>query len=158
MMEDMRTETIRSPQEMPALALAYLGDAVWELFVRQHLLALGELKPNRLQKTSVYYVKAKSQADIVHFLASNLTEEEAGVVRRGRNAKSGTVPKHADVIDYRHSTGFESLLGYLFLQRQHERLRDLAEKAIEFVDTNLRKGEFNGKNGTDKAEEQGTNQ
>ncbi|MFC4765969.1 Mini-ribonuclease 3 [Effusibacillus consociatus] len=145
-MEEMRTELIRPPQEMPALALAYLGDAVWELFVRQHLLAMGELRPHRLQKASVHYVKAKSQADIIHFLSKDLTEEEAGVVRRGRNAKSGTVPKNADVIDYRHSTGFESLLGYLFLRGDHDRLRELAAAAIEFVDSKLRKGDRNEKN------------
>ncbi|WP_018131260.1 Mini-ribonuclease 3 [Effusibacillus pohliae] len=138
-MEDRRREAARRPQEMPALALAYLGDAVWELFVRQHLLALGEMRPHRLQQASVRYVKAKAQADILHFLLEDLSEEEAAVVRRGRNAKSRTVPKHADVIDYRHSTGFESLIGYLFLCGQHERLRELAGKAIEYVDAQWRK-------------------
>ncbi|GAX89341.1 ribonuclease III [Effusibacillus lacus] len=125
---------------MPGLALAYMGDAVWELLVRQHLLGQGEMRPHRLQKMSVYYVKAKSQAQILHFLSGDLTEEEASVVRRGRNAKSGTVPKNADVIDYRHSTGFESLIGYLYLKGEHERLRQLAASAIQYVDTILRKG------------------
>ncbi|BCJ87359.1 Mini-ribonuclease 3 [Effusibacillus dendaii] len=138
-MVELKTGTSRKPQEMPALALAYLGDGVWELFVRQHLLAIGEMRPHRLQKASVSYVKAKAQADILHHLKDDLTEEEMGVVRRGRNAKSGTVPKHADVIDYRHSTGFESLCGYLFLKGEFERLRVLAEKAIHYVDTQLRK-------------------
>lgn len=138
-MNELRTEAVRRPREMPPLALAYLGDAVWELFVRQHLLALGETRPYRLQRASVLYVSAKAQAEILRFLTKELSEEEAGVVRRGRNAKSGTVPKNADVIEYRHSTGFESLIGYLYLQGNWERLQELAAKAIRYVDSTLRK-------------------
>lgn len=138
-MDQLKTENTRRPEEMPALALAYMGDAVWEVYVRQHLLALGELRPHRLQKLSVNYVKAKSQADILHDLMNVFTEEETAVVRRGRNAKSGTVPKNADVIDYRHSTGFESLIGYLYLKENFDRLQELVSIAISFVDKQIRK-------------------
>lgn len=139
-MEKLKTENTRRPEEMPALALAYIGDAVWEVFVRQHLVVLGELRPHRLQQSAVNYVKAKSQAEILHHLMSRLTEAEAAVVRRGRNAKSGTVPKNADVMDYRYSTGFESLIGYLYLKENFNRLQELVAFAISFVDEQTRKG------------------
>jgi ribonuclease-3 family protein len=138
-MDRLKIEKSRRPEEMPALALAYIGDAVWEVFVRQHLLALGELRPYRLQKAAVNYVKAKAQADILHHLMNGLTEEEMAVMRRGRNAKSGTVPKNADVVDYRHSTGFESLVGYLYLKEEFDRLQALALQAIWFVDQQQRR-------------------
>lgn len=140
-MDELKLDIARRAREMPALALAYVGDAIWEVYVRQHLLALGELRPHRLQMESVNYVKAKSQADILHFLMPSLTEEELSVVRRGRNAKSGTIPKHAEVIDYKFSTGFESLVGYLFLIEEFSRLRELIQMAIDYVDNSKRKGE-----------------
>lgn len=140
LMEQLKTEVTRRPEEMPALALAYIGDAVWEVYVRQHLLAMGELKPHRLQTGAVNYVKAKAQSDILHHIMTELNEEEQAVVRRGRNAKSGTVPKNADVIDYRHSTGFETVIGYLYLKSEFDRLNELVNLSISFIDETLRKG------------------
>lgn len=129
------TEMVKKPNEMPGLALAYIGDAVWEIIVRQHLLYAGEMKPDRLHKFATRFVKAKSQADVLHMLFEHLTEEETAVVKRGRNAKSGSVPKNADVIDYRHATGFECLLGYLYLQKRYDRLQELTSSALSWLET-----------------------
>lgn len=130
-----QSQPVKKPNEMPGLALAYIGDAVWEIFVRQHFLYAGEMKPDRLHKFATRYVKAKSQSDVLHQLFERLTEEEIAVVKRGRNAKSGSIPKNADVIDYRHATGFESLFGYLYLQKRFERLQELAGHAIDWLET-----------------------
>jgi ribonuclease III family protein len=129
------TKMVKKPNEMPGLALAYIGDAVWEIIVRQQLLYAGEMKPDRLHKFATRFVKAKSQSDVLHFLFGQLTEEETAVVKRGRNAKSGSVPKNADVIDYRHATGFECLLGYLYLKKRYDRLQELSSSAIAWLET-----------------------
>ncbi|MBL0389427.1 Mini-ribonuclease 3 [Tumebacillus sp. ITR2] len=129
------TPLVKKPQEMPGLPLAYMGDAVWEMFIRQHLLCKGEMQPNRLHKYATRYVKAKSQADVLHFLSDSLSEEEMNVVKRGRNAKSGSTPKNGDLIDYRYATGFESLLGYLYLQARYDRLQELATHAIQWLES-----------------------
>ena len=126
-------QMVKKPQEMPGLALAYIGDAVWEILVREHLLCCGEMKPDRLHKFATRFVKAKAQSDALHEIAGELTEEETSVMKRGRNAKSGSTPKNADLIDYRHATGFEALLGYLYMQRRYDRLQELAGRALNFL-------------------------
>ncbi|MGI6149110.1 MAG: Mini-ribonuclease 3 [Firmicutes bacterium] len=111
------------PKQLSPLVLAYVGDAVFELYVRTHLAGQkGRL--NELHKAAVHYVQAKSQAEIIHQWEPLLTEEEKGVVKRGRNTRS-TPPRSAAVADYRYSTGFEALLGYLYLSGQKERLLEL---------------------------------
>ncbi len=95
------------------LVLAYVGDAVFELYVRTLLVSKGNAPVHKLHRQSITFVKAKSQSDTIHKLLESLTQEEQDVVRRGRNAKSGTIPKNADVTEYRYATGFETLLGYL---------------------------------------------
>ncbi|GIM46099.1 mini-ribonuclease 3 [Collibacillus ludicampi] len=136
-------EEIKKPEEIPGLALAYIGDTVWDLIIRRHLLAQNEMKPDRLHKRATAYVRAKAQADVAHHLLPELTEEERSVMRRGRNAKSGSVPKNADISEYRMATGFESLLGYLYLKNRHERILELAERSIAWLDERLSK-ERNG--------------
>lgn len=123
----------RAPDMLHPLVLAYVGDAVYELYVRTHLLARGILKPGDLQRVAVAYVSARGQAQAVRRLLPLLREEEAAVLRRGRNAKSG-VPKNARVADYRLSTGLESLLGYLYLTGQEGRLRELIAHALAVLD------------------------
>lgn len=113
------------------LVLAYIGDAVYEVYIRTMLVVNNKSNVNMLHKMSVKYVKAKSQADIVHRVNDRLTADEQDIVRRGRNAKSATVPKHADVTDYRYSTGFEALIGYLYLTNNYERLMEILRLAIE---------------------------
>lgn len=110
---------------LPPLALAYIGDAVFEVAVRQHVMARPNLRPHHLHGQSTKYVSAKSQARLLTLLEPELSDDERDVVRQGRNAKSGTVPKNADVLDYRHATAFESLIGYLYYKGDHDRLRRL---------------------------------
>lgn len=121
-----------NPASLPPLVLAYVGDAVYELFIRTKLVAY-PVKLHKLHKMTVKYVQAGSQAQIVHNLEPKLTEEEREVVRRGRNAKGGA-PRHGDVVEYRYSTGFEALIGYLYLGGQQERLIELLEAIDPTID------------------------
>lgn len=125
-----------NPLELNSLALAYMGDAVYETYIRHHLLLKGGVKPNRLHKESTRFVSAKAQSKVIRFFLDEglLTEEEQGVVRRGRNAKSGTVPKNTDVQTYRYSTAFEALIGYLFLSDRKERMEELVSESIKFTE------------------------
>lgn len=109
----------------PILALAYIGDAVYELYVRRYLLTSGERKPRRLHKRAIDYVSAKSQSDLAAQLEPHLSEEEDWVMRRGRNAHSPHQPPNARVIDYRRATGLEALIGYLYLTEQKRRLDEI---------------------------------
>ena len=108
------------------LQLAYIGDAVYELLVRTYLLQK-KLPVNKLHKATTGYVKAKAQANIVHTLEEALSEEEQAIVKKGRNAKSHTAPKNANIIDYKYATGFEALIGYLYLQKRDERITEIFE-------------------------------
>ena len=113
---------MRNWREMNALTLAYLGDAVYELWVRTHMLELGHEKVKELHKQAVSYVRASTQAQVLHALFSDLNEVEQQVVLRGRNAKGGH-PKNVDVVTYRHATAFESLVGYWQLNRANDRMQ-----------------------------------
>lgn len=123
-------------KQMKSLALAYMGDAVYEIYVRHHLIESGGVKPDRLHRTAVEFVSAKSQAKVLFYWQEQklLTEEEESVVRRGRNAKSGSSPKNTDIQTYRHSTAFEALIGYLYLSEETDRLEELVISAIQFVE------------------------
>lgn len=108
----------RLPAEFPApLALAYLGDAFYELYVRRFLLDAGVVKVKDLHRTAVELVRASAQVELLRWLESQLDEQELEWVRRGRNADSGRCPKSTDVVTYRLATGFECLLGYWSLAR-----------------------------------------
>lgn len=137
-------EFVKDPKTLNSLALAYIGDAVYEVYVRRHLLKKGEVKPNLLQKKATNYVSAKAQNAIIHaFLEENLlTEEEVCVVKRGRNAKSHTSPKNTDIQTYRYSTAFEALIGYLFLSQNYDRLEELIQMAI--LKAEQRRGDYHG--------------
>lgn len=111
------------------LQLAFVGDAVYELLVRTYLLNKG-LKVNELHKATIKYVKAKAQANIVHMIEDSLTETEINYIKKGRNTKTNSSPKNADMIDYKYATGFECLLGYLYLTAQDNRLGEIFEKII----------------------------
>lgn len=123
-------------KQLNALALAYMGDAVLEQKVREHLLRAGHVKPNALHKEATHYVSAKAQSMIVHRMIeeSFLTEEELAVFRRGRNAKSGSVPKNTDVQTYRNSSGFEAVLGSLYLLNELERVYEIIAYAIQIIE------------------------
>lgn len=118
---------------MGPLQLAYVGDACYELMVRTFLLNKDH-SVNVLHRNTIKYVKAGSQASIVHSLEEVLNEKEKTIVRKGRNAKTYSNPKNADFMDYKHATGFEALFGYLYLTGQDLRLEELFNLIIENMD------------------------
>ncbi len=109
------------------LQLAYIGDGVYELLIRTYLLNKG-LSVKELHKATIKYVKAKAQAQVIHMLEDMLTEEERTVVKKGRNAKTNSMPKNADMIDYKYATGLEALFGYLYMTNQDKRISELFEE------------------------------
>lgn len=119
------------PREIPSLVLAYVGDAVYELYVRTYLINKGTGKVKKLHEEASSLVNAARQSNFMHRLEEKLTDEEKSVAKRGRNAKGSHVPKSANPVDYRLSTGFEALIGYLFLLRREERIRELLEYLLE---------------------------
>lgn len=111
------------------VTLAYLGDAIYEIYIREKLIENGIAKVEELQKNAVKYVSAKGQAQILTNLLENniLTNEEIDIVKRGRNYKRSSHPKHTDIITYKLSTGFEALIGYLYLSKQKDRLEEILQ-------------------------------
>ncbi len=123
-----------SVDALSPLALAFVGDAVWEVFARKHCLNKGVRKPGELHKLCTRYVSAKAQANLLEWLYPQLSEAEQDIVRRGRNAKSNHVRKNVDVVVYRYSTGFEALIGYLSGIGDEERLETLARQSFAWID------------------------
>lgn len=115
---------------MSPLVWAYVGDSVYELFIRTHLVETTKLKPHKLHIETIKYVKAKAQANILERLQDTLTDKEKEIVRRGRNAENHHLPKNADPADYMHATAFEGLIGYLYLSEQKERLEEILNMCI----------------------------
>ena len=109
------------PAVLPPLSLAYVGDAVYELYVRRNLLKQST-KVHHLHQLAIRRVNNNTQAALLESILPELTAKEAAIAKRGRNAKSGQVPKNADVVTYRWSTGLEALVGYLYLAKDEERL------------------------------------
>lgn len=121
-------EIKRSKEEVNLLSpliWAYIGDSVYELYIRTKLVNETKQKPHALHIESIKYVKAKAQAEILKEIENKLTEEEKDIVRRGRNAENHHLPKNANVQEYMHATAFEALIGYLYLTEQTERLQEL---------------------------------
>lgn len=118
--------------ELNSTALAYIGDAVYELYVRKFVLNQGTVKAHELHDKVVHYVTAPTQAKIVKTWLEEglLTEQEQAIVRRGRNAKQASVPKNIALEDYRYATGFEALIGYHYLNESRERLEYLISNAL----------------------------
>lgn len=123
-------------KQMKSLALAYMGDAIYEVYVREHLLQTGAVKPNQLHNEAITFVSAKAQATVLlKWLEDGyLSAEEERIVARGRNAKSGSVPKNTSVQTYRYSTALEALIGYHYLSKNEARLQQLLEAAIQFLE------------------------
>lgn len=123
---------IKEAKQLNPLVLAFVGDAVYEVFIRTYLTDKHrDMSVNKLHKEAISFVKAHAQSDFMKELEDRLSEEEMTVFKRGRNSKSGTVPKNADVQEYRIATGFESLLGFLYLTEQSDRLNYLLNAVIE---------------------------
>lgn len=121
----------KSPNLVSPVVLAYMGDAVYEMMVRQYLISLPNHKSHHLHKEATQFVSAKAQRKMLEKWQSHLTEEESDIVRRGRNTKSGNPPKNADMLDYRHATALEALVGYLYFEGRVERLGQLLAIGIE---------------------------
>lgn len=115
------------------LTWAYVGDAVYELWVRLNLSLSNSCPVGQLHKETVKHVQAQAQADLLSALEQFLTDEEKEIVRRGRNARPGNVPKTASVMTYRYSTAFEALIGYLFLKGKEERLTQILDQVGEMI-------------------------
>lgn len=133
MFKDLRIRefTEKEARLLNPLQLALIGDGVYELFIRNTILSNNlELSAHKIHVKAIGYVKAKSQSIIMHEIEDKLTENESYIFKRGRNAKSATVPKNADVRDYRMATGFEALIGYLYLIGDNERLEFIFNTAI----------------------------
>ncbi len=124
-------DNIGKVNTMSPLTWAYIGDAIYELYVRKYLIETTNLKPNKLHKEAIKFVKAGAQAELLNKLQDILTEEEKEIVRRGRNVQNHHLPKNTAPTDYMYSTAFEGLIGYLYLSKQEERLNEILEKIIE---------------------------
>ncbi len=112
-------------------SLAYIGDAVFELMSRQYVLEHGSKQPDRMHKHNTAIVNAAAQSVMTGAILEQLSEEELGIYKRGRNASTATTAKHQTIGDYRRATGLEALFGYLYLTGQEERARELFAVGIE---------------------------
>ena len=121
---------LEDPRQIPALNLAYVGDTVYDLYVRAYLIHTHPETVHNLHLLSAKIVCAQGQARAFFAMEPHLSEEELAVYRRGRNAHMGTVPKHAAIADYRAATAFEALLGWLYLRGEEERIRTLMQAAL----------------------------
>ncbi len=133
MLDDLRIREFSKDEarNLNALQLALIGDGVYEIFIRNYVLSKDiDLSAHKIHVKAIGYVKAKSQSTIIHNLEGDLTEEELYIFKRGRNTKSATVPKNADVRDYRAATGFEALIGYLYLIGDKVRLAYILSKSV----------------------------
>ncbi|MCD5413401.1 MAG: alpha-galactosidase [Clostridiales bacterium] len=131
-----KIKTEKEIKMMSPLVLAYIGDAVFELYIRNYLVNEKTVSVNALHKTATNYVKAKAQSMIVHTLKDILSETEWSYVKKGRNQKTHTVAKNASLQDYRYATGYETLLGYLFFTKQTSRLNELICESIKIIEEN----------------------
>lgn len=116
-----------------SLVLAYMGDAVYEKSIREYVVKQGVCKNGALHRKSIKYVSANGQSYAVKMLEEKLTEDELDVVRRGRNANPHSSAKNADIVDYKYATGFEALIGYLYLTEQYERMEEIISATIEII-------------------------
>lgn len=126
-------ERKKAPEDVKMLSplvWAYVGDSVYEMFIRVHLVNSSNAKPHKLHMESIQHVKAKAQADTLKKLQTHLTESEKEIVRRGRNVQNHHVAKNANVVDYAMSTAFEALIGYLYLTNQDERLKEILDLCL----------------------------
>ena len=115
------------------LVWAYMGDAVYEMYIREYVISQGLCKNGLLHRKSIKFVSAKAQCAILKELEEKLTEEELDIVRRGRNANPHSTAKNADIVEYKYATGFEALIGFLHLTEQKERLDEILKMCVEFV-------------------------
>lgn len=118
------------------LTLAYIGDSIYDLIIRTVIVEKGNAPVNKLHKSTIKFVQASAQAELYYSIMDQLTEEEMSMYKRGRNAKSFTTAKNAGIVEYRTATGFEALMGYLYLTDQTERMIELIKPQIEKMVSN----------------------
>lgn len=137
-MEKNLTEFLKEKYELPdvdiktysPLVLAYIGDGIYDLIIRTIVVYQGNTQANKLHRRTSELVKAATQATMIDLLFEDMTTEEQDIFRRGRNAKSPTMAKNATMKDYRKATGFEALMGYLYLKGEYERMTDLIKLGL----------------------------
>ena len=117
--------------QMSPLNWAYIGDAVFELYIRNKLINETNYKPHKLHIEAIKYVKAKSQAEMLNNIHNILTEDEKDIVRRARNAENHHLPKNSNIIEYKYSTAFEALIGFLYLTKKEDRLKEIIEISLK---------------------------
>ena len=118
-------------KQMSPLVFAYMGDAVYEKYIREYVIRQGLCKNGLLHKKSIKYVSAKGQSQILKEIEDFLTDEEKDIVRRGRNSNPHSTAKNADIVEYKYATGFEALIGWLYLNEKEERLEEILKKCVE---------------------------
>lgn len=128
-----RKKDIDDAKMLSPLVWAYVGDSIYEAFIRVNLVNDSNAKPHKLHIESIKYVKAKAQADILKKLKEYLSEEELEIVRRGRNTQNHHVAKNANVADYAQSTAFEALIGYLYLTNQDGKLKEVLDLSLKIA-------------------------
>jgi ribonuclease-3 family protein len=116
------------------LKLAYIGDAVYEVYIRSYVVNKIKTNVNSMNKMAVKYVKAEAQAKVARGLKDLVSEKEWTILKRGRNQKSATVAKNASIGDYRYATGFEALIGYLYLSGNNDRIREIIKYSIDVLE------------------------
>ena len=121
----------KEAKEFSPLVLAYIGDAVYELIIRSILVSMGNRPVNKLNKDATSLVKAGAQSEIIKLISDNLSEEEYTVFKRGRNSSPHTMAKNASMSDYKYATGFEALIGFLYLDNRCDRALELVKLGID---------------------------
>lgn len=134
--QNMELEEINIIDYSP-LTLAYIGDGIYEIIVRTMIVDEANRQVNKIHKAASNLVKAETQAKMIHFIMDDLTEEEIKIYKRGRNAKAVTRAKNASMSDYRTATGFEALMGWLYLTEQSERMMELMKKSIRCFQSSI---------------------
>ena len=132
-----RNKEIQDVNQLSPLVWAYIGDAIYETFIRVSLVNKSNAKPHKLHTQAIQYVKAQAQADILKKLESHLSEKEIEIVKRGRNVQNHHVAKNANMADYCMSTAFEALIGYLYLTKEDERLKEILDLSIKIGDIQI---------------------
>lgn len=129
--------TVQEAKQLNPLVLAFIGDAIYEVFVRTYLVDINRyMSVHKLHVEAITFVKAHAQSNFIKQLEDQLTEEEKAIYKRGRNSKSGTVPKNADLQEYKAATGFEALIGYLYITEQTDRLNYILNYIVDIKQNN----------------------
>lgn len=133
---DLENNSEESIRMMSPLKLAYLGDGVYEVYIRMYLITKYVLAPSEMNKLAREFVKASAQASMLKYIRESLSDEEWMIVRRARNHRNINAPKNASLSDYRYATGLEALVGFLYLLGRKERLNELMKNGMEYINEN----------------------